>query len=32
MHVALNGLENITNLVGDWVEHRLQKRFAVIEG
>ncbi|MFO0993915.1 MAG: glycosyltransferase family protein [Hyphomicrobiales bacterium] len=30
--VALNGLENITNLVGDWLEHSSQKRFAVVEG
>jgi predicted glycosyltransferase len=30
--VALNGLENITNLVGDWLEHRSQKRFSVVEG
>jgi predicted glycosyltransferase len=29
--VALNGLENITNLVGDWLEHRSQKRFSVVE-
>jgi predicted glycosyltransferase len=30
--VALNGLENITNLVGDWLEHLSQKRFSVVEG
>jgi predicted glycosyltransferase len=30
--VALNGLENITNLVGDWLEHLSKKRFSVVEG